>query len=192
MGLSLTQPWLYECCQFPSQLLRKLKTLGLISQRKPGPPIPEPMVLISWLGNARARVASWPPSPHKWRPIPLEGQQVFVWVGCSRIWSVQKVSLDGIPHQVPLPNTCSSARSTTLLQLYHCCPSGLMSRAGHPPRARSFPRMLKEESGQASCGWGFRVELTDGTICQSLQMFLIPEVSVSELGKLVLVTSLST
>ena len=49
-----------------------------------------------------------------------------------------------------------------------------------------------EQSGQTSCGQSFQVELTDGTIWQSSQGFLIPESSVSKLGKTVLVTSLST
>ena len=47
--------------------------------------------------------------------------------------------------------------------------------------------MLKEESGQASCRQGSQLELTRGTGCQSPQVFLIPESSVSELMKMLLV-----
>ena len=67
-----------------------------------------------------------------------------------------------------------------------------MARAGHTARARSFPLFLKEESGQASGRQDFQVELTDASLYQSLQVFLIPELSVSVLGKTVLVMSLST
>lgn len=69
------------------------------------------------------------------------GTQVFIWAGCSRIWSSLNVTLDRILrwNQVPLPNTCPPARSTSMTTAVSLLPLGTDAKGRTHTQGQGFP-----------------------------------------------------